>query len=195
MKKYAILSMAAAAAMIASVSTASAQKTFTWGPKAGMTVSNMSHTDMNAKVGFTAGIFTEYRVDWFGLSGEVLYSRQGVTNKETIDGTKIKTRLKSDYLNVPVLANFYVTQNLALKTGVQAGFCLGASSITKIDGTKTKDGVKNAFHTAEVAIPVGISYDFGPIVLDARYNFGVSHALKAGNSRNNVFQLTAGVRF
>ncbi len=196
MKKSAILSLAAATAMIAGVSTASAQKTFTWGPKVGMNVSSMSHTDMHAKVGFTAGMFAECRpIDWMGVSVELLYSRQGENDKETIDGTKIKTRLKSHYLNVPVLANFYVTENLALKTGVQAGFCLGARSITKIDGNKAKEGVGDAFHTAEIAIPVGVSYDFGPLVLDARYNFGVSHALKAGNSRNNVFQLTAGIRF
>ena len=156
----------------------------------------MSHSDMNAKVGFTAGVFGELRVaDWIGVQAELLYSRQGVTDKYTEEGIKIKDRLKSHYLNVPVLANFYVTENLALKTGVQAGFCLGARSIEKVDGNKTKLGVGNAFHTADIAIPVGISYDLGPIALDARYNFGVSHALKAGDSRNNVFQLTAGIRF
>lgn len=197
MKKTVLSLVAAAAAIVAGTSTASAQG-FSWGPKVGLNVSSMSHTDMNAKVGFTAGVFGELRTnDWFAVSAEVLYSRQGVTEKWTDGdtGQKIKDRIKSHYLNVPVLANFYVTENLALKTGIQAGFCLGAREIIKMDGQKSKNGVGNAFHTADISIPVGISYDLGPIVLDARYNFGVSHALKGGESRNNVFQLTAGLRF
>lgn len=195
MKRFALTLVAAAAALFVGTGAASAQN-FSWGPKVGFNVSSMSHSDMNAKVGFTAGVFGELRVaDWIGVQAELLYSRQGVTDKYTEEGIKIKDRLKSHYLNIPVLANFYVTENLALKTGVQAGFCLGARSIEKVDGNKTKLGVGNAFHTADVSIPVGISYDLGPIVLDARYNFGVSHALKAGDSRNNVFQLTAGIRF
>lgn len=197
MKKI-VLSLAAAAAALVAGTTAVSAQNFSWGPKVGLNVSSMSHTDMNAKVGFTAGVFGELKTnDWFAVSAELLYSRQGETNKWTEDGIKVKDRLKSHYLNVPLLANFYVTENLALKTGVQAGFCLGARSIEKIDGNKEKHGVGDAFHTADIAIPVGISYDLGALVLDARYNFGVSHALKngAGNSRNNVFQLTVGVRF
>lgn len=196
MKKTVLSLVAAAAAVVAAGTTTVSAQGFSWGPKVGLNVSSMSHTDMNAKAGFTAGLFGELRTnDWFAVSAEVLYSRQGVTDKETVGGEKIKTRLKSHYLNVPVLANFYVTNNLALKTGVQAGFCLGARAVEKVGGVTTKTGAGNIFHTADIAIPVGISYDLGPIVLDARYNFGVSHALKSGASRNNVFQLTAGIRF
>lgn len=197
MKRF-VFTLAAATALTAGLSTATAQKTFSWGPKVGLNVSSMSHTDMHAKVGFTAGAFAEYRpFDRVGFSAELLYSRQGENDKATIDGIRVKNRLKSHYLNVPLLANFYVTDKLALKTGLQAGFCLGARDITKIDGRKEKVGIGDAFHTADLAIPVGVSYDFGPLVLDARYNFGVSHAMKNGlyNSRNNVFQLTAGIRF
>ena len=131
MKRFALTLVAAAAALFVGTDAASAQN-FSWGPKVGFNVSSMSHSDMNAKVGFTAGVFGELRVaDWIGVQAELLYSRQGVTDKYTKEGIKIKDRLKSHYLNVPVLANFYVTENLALKTGVQAGFCLGARSIEK----------------------------------------------------------------
>lgn len=195
MRKTVLSLVAVAAAVVAGTGIASAQD-FSWGPKVGLNVSSMSHTDMNAKVGFTAGVFGQLRTnDWFAVSAELLYSRQGVTDKETVGGQKVKDRIKSHYLNVPVLANFYVTENLALKTGVQAGFCLGAREVVKVGGQKSKQSVGDAFHTADISIPVGISYDLGPIVLDARYNFGVSHALKSGDSRNNVFQLTAGIRF
>ena len=199
MKKM-ILSAAAVAALFAAGTTVVSAQEFTWGPKVGMNVSTMSHLDAKAKVGFTGGVFGELRTnDWFAVSAEALYSRQGVTDKyeNPFLGVTVKERLKSHYLNVPVLANLYVTENLALKTGVQVGFCLGARTVEKADGVTSKYGSGSAFHTADVAIPVGVSYDLGPIVLDARYNFGVSHALKEGawGARNNVFQLTAGLRF
>ena len=195
MKKKIVLSaVAAVAALTAGTTVASAQQ-FTWGPKAGMNVSTMSHTKQDAKVSFTAGLFGELRTnDWFAVSAEVLYSRQGVMDKWTQNDITTKYRLKTHYVNVPVLANFYVTDRLALKTGVQAGFNVGAREIEKVGNTTYKRDVGDRFHTAEVAIPVGISYDFGPVVLDARYNFGVSHAMKEGSYRNNVFQLTAGIR-
>lgn len=195
MKKIVLSAVAAVAALTAGTGVASAQH-FSWGPKAGMNVSTMSHTKQDAKVSFTAGLFGELRTnDWFAVSAEVLYSRQGVMDKWTVNDVQTKYRMKTHYLNVPVLANFYVTDRLALKTGVQAGFNLGARAIEKVGNTTVKNNVSDAFHTAEVAIPVGISYDLGPIVLDARYNFGVSHAMKEGSFRNNVFQLTAGIRF
>lgn len=197
MRKVVLSLLAASAAVVAGTATASAQG-FTWGPKVGLNVSSMSHSGANAKAGFTAGVFGEMKTcDWFAVSAEVLYSRQGVADRWHVDGVLIKERLKSHYLNVPVLANFYVTENLALKTGVQVGFCLGATNVRKTDERTIKDPAGNIFRTADVAIPVGVSYDLGPIVLDARYNFGVTDALKGGGmkSMNNVFQLTAGLRF
>ena len=129
MKRFALTLVAAAAALFVGTDAASAQN-FSWGPKVGFNVSSMSNTEMNAKVGLTAGVFGEIRIgQWIDLQAELLYSRQGVTDKYTEEGIKVKDRLKSHYLNIPVLANFYVTENLALKTGVQAGFCLGARAI------------------------------------------------------------------
>lgn len=197
MKKMILSAAAVAAFFAAGTSVASAQE-FTWGPKGGLNVSGMSKVGMDRKAAFTAGLFGELRTnDWFALSAEALYSRQGAADNWHDDflDVKVKNRIVSHYLNVPVLANFYVTENLALKTGVQAGFCLGANEVTKVGDTKYRDNVTDAFHTAELSIPVGISYNVGPVVLDARYNFGVTHAMKDYDARNNVFQLTAGLRF
>lgn len=202
MKKIVLSLIAASAAIVAGTSTASAQSSFdwvqgfSWGPKVGLNVSTMSNTDLGAKVSFNAGMFGQVRTaNWFALSLEVLYSRQGGNDKRTEAGVDIKNKIKTEYLNVPVLANFYVTERLALKTGVQVGFCLGARQVVKTGGITTKHGIAGDFHTADVSIPVGISYDLGRLVLDARYNFGVSKAMKDENTRNNVFQFSAGIRF
>lgn len=164
--------------------TASAQDTgFGYGVKAGINIANLTNSDGNYKVGFTGGIFADYRFsNLFALSADVLYSRQGAKG----DDAKIKT----DNLNIPILANFYLVKGLAVKAGVQPGFLLGAN-----------DGMKDAFKTFDLAVPVGVSYDFNcGLILDARYNIGVTKVAKAEYSddskiRNSVFAVTAGWRF
>ena len=48
----------------------------------------------------------------------------------------------------------------------------------------------------DLSIPVGISYDFGGLVLDARYNFGISKIFDYDDDLKNLaFQLTIGYKF
>ena len=172
------------AALFTVATYASAQETgFGFGPKVGINLSNQTLLDGDYKTGLTAGVFADYRFsNLFALSADVLYSRQGAKG----DDAKIKT----DNLNIPILANFYLVKGLAVKAGVQPGFLLGAN-----------DGMKDAFKTFDLAVPVGVSYDFNcGLILDARYNIGVTKVAKAEYSddskiRNSVFAVTAGWRF
>ncbi len=59
------------------------------------------------------------------------------------------TTYKLDYLNIPITANFYVLQGLALKTGVQLGFLLSAKA-ESLD-------VKDAYESVNFSIPIGLS--------------------------------------
>lgn len=102
--------------------------------------------------------------------------------------------IKLDYINIPILANIYVTKGLALKVGVQPGFNVthkykvekgSASASDDIDGVKSFD----------FSIPVGASYEFSNLVLDARYNWGLTKVFKDANSKNSVFQITLGYKF
>ena len=56
--------------------TASAQDTgFGYGVKAGINIANLTNSDGNYKVGFTGGIFADYRFsNLFALSADVLLS-------------------------------------------------------------------------------------------------------------------------
>lgn len=108
---------------------------FGFGVKVGLNVSSMSDLDdSNSKPGFTAGVFADYRFnDWFALSADLLYSREGTTIKS--DGYKLT--MKSNYLNIPILANFYVLDKLAFKVGVQpASSCRPKIRTTRAATTK-----------------------------------------------------------
>ena len=186
MKKILLTLMAACAAF----SFASAQETgFGFGVKAGVNISNQALDDAaKYKAGFTGGVFVDYRTcNWFAVSADVLYSRQGSKIKDS------DVKLRTDYLNIPVLANFYLTRGMALKAGVQPSFLLAA----KAKEGDIKVGVKEMYKTFDLSIPVGLSYDFKfGLILDARYNIGVTNLAKdAGCTRNSVFAVTAGWRF
>ena len=129
---------------------------FGFGVKVGLNVSSMSDLDdSNSKPGFTAGVFADYRFnDWFALSADLLYSREGTTIKS--DG--YKQTMKSNYLNIPILANFYVLDKLAFKVGVQPGIFLSA----KIkDNSSGNDETVSVMSTIPESDRVNVAYLLG----------------------------------
>lgn len=175
---------------------ASAQTGFGWGVKGGLNITGMTNSEGGqSKTGFVVGAFADYRfTQKFALSVDALYSRQGISFGKTED---IRSKTRLNYLNVPILANYYIFDGLAVKAGIQPGFLLSGKAVAKGDGHTEKEDISGALHGADFAIPIGISYDcpFG-IILEARYNIGVSNVLSTeGTSRNSVFALTVGYRF
>jgi len=176
--------------------TASAQKTlrdngtFTLQPKAGIGMGYISGSfkggwDPKAKFGFVGGIEGEYYMgEWFSAALGVNYAQQGW--KMDQGSSTVTTSL--NYLNLPVVANFYVAQGLALKTGFQVGFLMSAE-----DGGHD---AKDICESTAFAIPVGVSYEISNVVLDFRYNIGITAINKAGDSqRSDLIQFTVGYKF
>lgn len=122
----------------------------------------------DGRIGFTAGAELGYMCgDWFKTSVGVQY-----INASTKFGWDDNNKFNTDYLAIPVLANFYVADGLAIKTGVQPAFLLSS----KLGSQDIKNGV-NSF---DLSIPVGLSYEFDNIVIDARYNIGLQNVIKDG---------------
>ena len=163
---------------------------FTIQPKVGLSAASTTSNIAKFKAGFVGGVEGEYHASsLFGLSVGVLYSQEGY---KTDDDFKVK----ANYINVPVLANFYVANGLAVKAGVQFGFKADAKyeykGVSAADSKTTLPEVKSVNYS----IPVGISYEFSNICLDARYNIGVSDIFNTSDSaKGQVFQLTLGYKF
>ena len=47
----------------------------------------------------------------------------------------------------------------------------------------------------DFSIPIGISYELGNIIVDTRYNFGLTDIVKSENIKNRVLQLSLGYKF
>ena len=222
MKKFFVI----AAMMVAAVS-ANAQfepGTFSIQPKLGGVGSMLSNTpnlrlgdnvklDKTAVGGVLIGAECEYQLtNMFSLAAGVNYSMQGSAwEDENIhyEGLKYEikdTKMELGYINVPVVVNAYLFSGFAVKTGVQFGFLTSAkmkSTVSTTSGSLTQsvdydEDFKDECKKFDVSIPVGVSYQFKvPIVIDARYNIGLTNVNKESdvNCKNQVFQLTVGYKF
>lgn len=162
-------------------------------PKVGVNIANITDAvGADPRIGLAAGAEFEYGItDNIGLSAGVLYSMQGAkASEESVDYT-----LKLDYLNVPILANFYVAKGLALKLGVQPGFKLSSKVKGEASGVTAELEVEDGVKSVDLSIPVGLSYQYQNIVFDARYNWGVTKIVDDADSKHSVFQITVGYKF
>ena len=199
-----------AAAVLMCSLTAFAQSkegTFNILTKAGINISNLSNKDnAKVKVGFTAGAEAEYQLTkQLSLSAGALFSMQGAKSttvfREVDNTTKeirevdIKNTMEFDYINVPILANYYIIEGLAVKLGIQPGFNIVAKR-KRTDGVdKVSENLKNLgvdVRKVDFSIPIGISYELNDFVVDARFNLGLTEVADLVKSKNRVFQITFG---
>jgi len=191
MKK--LLSMAVALFAATTMFAQTEDGTFTLQPKVGMTIANSTNDNTSAKVGFIGGVEAGYQFDkHFAFTMGVNYAQYGCK----IENTDLKMNM--DYITVPILANYYVCQGLAIKAGLEPAFKVSASYKYPdlpydIDEVLPSDigGAKAVI----LSIPVGASYEYKNVVLDARYNIGVTDAIDNLSSKNSAFVLTLGYKF
>ena len=182
--------------------------TLTLKPLVGMNLANVTKLDGNStKVGIAAGAELEYMLsDNFSLSAGAIYSQQGTKFDWSYEDEKANFKLNMDYINVPILANYYVAKGFAIKAGIQAGFKANAKCKLDMDTQVMEDivneyinpytkALEDAVKGFELSIPVGLSYEISDFVIDARYNFGVTKVLDGDDCKNSVFQFTVGYKF
>lgn len=188
--------MIMAAFMVAAV-TANAQGevgSLTIQPKIGMNLATLTKMDdTKILVGMAGGIEAEYVVaNKFSVALGALYSKQGCAFDTDID----YAHYSMDYLNIPIVANYYIIPGLAIKAGIQPSFLMGAKAKVKEDGHSDSRDIKDNCKTFDLAIPLGASYEYKNFVFDARYNLSVLKVNKRGDDkiRNSVIQFTLGYK-
>lgn len=172
-------------------------------PKVGLNIANITDIDdADPRLGLVAGAELEYQItDMVSLSAGALYSMQGCKQQNgNILGLNInyKSTLKTDYLNIPIMANVYITDGLAVKLGLQPGLNLSAKY--KYDGSVagyegSSEGDIDDVKSFDLALPIGVSYEINNFVIDGRYNFGLSKVFETGDNKHSVFQITLGYKF
>ncbi|HRO70117.1 MAG TPA: porin family protein [Chitinophagaceae bacterium] len=154
-----------------------------FGIKAGVNLSSVGidgGDDYNSKAGLHVGGLAHIHISrQFALQPELVFSMQG--------GKDDNVKLKLNYINVPLLAQYMTNDGFRLQTGPQLGFLVSAER--KIGDVEVD--VKDDLSTVDFSWAFGAGYLFSSgFGIDARYNLGISN-ISDDNSfeaRNSVFQ-------
>ena len=189
--------------------------------KVRMTVGAEAEYAVNDWLGLSLGAFYSQQganIDW--STAMVIPDEQGVKYDT---GIVVGGKLHCDYLNFPLLANIYIPQvkGLAVKIGLQMGVLVNDkinlethTVAIPIDwGTpeywrlmENSHLPKEAFSKAEMTdvcksidfgIPVGLSYEYKNVTLNARYYFGLRRVDKTEDpdkAHNRYLSVTLGYR-
>jgi opacity protein-like surface antigen len=205
-----------AAIAVFTLSSVNAQD-ITFGAKAGINIANLDVTDANidSRTSLHLGVTAEFEIsDTFSIQPELLYSAQGATESETYEDSFVRqvseSEWKLNYIQIPIMAKFYVSEGLSLEAGPQIGFL--ASAEVDSDSTETSlfDGSSVSTSSTVDAKEIVKSVDFGlnfglGYKLDSglnfalRYNLGLSNIYDVSETdvkiKNRVFQLSVGYTF
>lgn len=192
-----------------------------FGAKVGLNISNLSGDveDTKSLIGAHLGGFAEISIsEKFAIQPELLFSMQGAKSEYSESDVDYsyseESKTKLNYLNVPILAKYYVAEKFALLAGPQFGILMSAKedyefsetlSGTSDSGSESIDA-KEFYKSLALSFNLGASYSITEnFFVDARYNLGLSSIAKDytdefGDStslkiNNNVFQFSVGYKF
>ncbi|WP_194850780.1 porin family protein [Nonlabens antarcticus] len=200
MKKLLVFAVVA----LGSIGFAQAQE-IDFGVQAGVNFANLQGDDVDdvdSRTGINVGLTGEYAFSPnFGLMVGAIYSQQGAEG----EAAGIKQTLKLDYINVPVLAKFYLGgSGFSIDAGPQVGFVVNDES--KFEGggvTVTEDFDAE---TIDLSVGGGLSYKFKEgttlegLSASARYMVGLTNIYEDNDTfsddiTNQVFSINLGYKF
>ncbi len=169
------------AVALVNIYTANAQEYVMFGVKGGINSSTFNgdgfgnFDNPDSRTSFHLGLLAEIPVsDKFSVQPEVLYSGQGYDLVSRDNANDVEYQL--DYINVPVLAKFYLIDGLSLEAGPQVGFLVNS----EIDSNPSGDSGdvplnEDQFNKVDLSLALGAAYKFrGGFFVNARYNYGLS---------------------
>lgn len=177
--------------------------------------------DSRYREGVVGGVDLQYQAtDRFAFSLGAMFSRQGCSFKET-DQSRLPEgihtayndcRMSLDYIDIPLMAHAYLFEGFSVNVGVQPAFLVNSNlhmeerqvtvnhdgSFTFGEQSTTTNQDVDALKKFDFSIPIGISYEYANVVLDFRYNIGLTNLYKAPlsdqGSKNRSFFLTVGYK-
>ena len=171
-----------------------------FGAKAGVNFASLNgDEDFDGRTSFFVGGVVEFEIsESFSIQPELLYSSQGAKSSFSEEGFDFESTIKLDYLNIPIMAKYYVTEGLSIEAGPQVGFLLSAKAEVKEDGESDSEDIKDELKSVDFGLNFGLGYklDSG-LNFGARYNLGLSNVPDEDDFdlKNGVFQIAIGYFF
>lgn len=191
-------------AIVGVTTSSSAQEYWNFGVKGGVNFTNMTSDgfeDNNSRTGFHLGVLAEIPVsDRFSVQPEVLYSAQGTEATRIFSGERIKGEYQLDYIQVPVIAKFYIIDGLALEAGPSFNFLVQEEYDFESNSINFEQDSEFA-STFEFGGALGASYKLNNgFFINGRYVLGFTDAFDSSSFdddaiKNNGIQLGVGFIF
>lgn len=202
-------------------STSAIAQEVKFGPKAGINFANLSGDveDNKMLMGFHVGAFAEIKLnDKFAIQPEILYSAQGtkMETSETLMGVTYTAEAdaKLNYINVPIMAKYFITDNFAVEAGPYVGFLASANSKGSVKAAgmteEFDEDIKDELNSVDFGLGLGASFSMeSGFFVGARYNLGLSTiekdytenvggnqiTVEAADVKNGVIQVSVGYKF
>jgi len=183
----------------------------TFGVKAGLNLASITGDfteGIDGRASLHVGVVAEIAIsDTFSFQPELIYSSQGAKSTDSDYGYDeyYEDIYKLDYLNIPLMAKFYVAEGFSLEAGPQIGILLSAKDEWKEtwDGSTDSgsEDLKDYMSSIDFGLNFGVGYKLdNGLNFGARYNLGLSNVWDDDESddfsqKNGVFQISAGYLF
>ncbi len=145
----------------------------------------LTDSPLTSKAGAVGGISLNINIaSFFSLQPEVLYVQKGTKGSDTVEGVEITGKYELDYVEVPLLLNFsFAKEGSSFVPSIFAGPYAGFNARAKIKVTEAgesysedfKDSVKDTDFGLTFGIGLGKKIGHGKIVLDVRYDLGLTN--------------------
>lgn len=174
-----------------------------FGAKAGVNFADITGEEVDSFDGLTSfhlGFVAEILFsDAFAVQPELLYSRQGSDYKDSFESFSYEGTVKVDYINIPVMAKYFVTEGFSIEAGPQIGFLMSA----KDEYEDEEDDIKDYLKGTDFGVNFGLGYKLeSGLNFGARYNIGLSDNLDTdefeadgAEYKNSVIQISVGYFF
>jgi hypothetical protein len=182
------------------------------GVKGGLSFSNLyvdNIDDDEMLTGFNIGMFAKFPMtSTVAIQTEVYYTTKGAKLTYNDNFATGSTKFKLDYIEVPLLVVYNVTDMFNIQAGAYAAYMISGKVTNESDPAAfdfegeldTED-----FNRFDAGLAAGIAFDFNPISVGARYYYGLTKVGKEQNysgfnaifpdAKNSVLQVYASFSF
>lgn len=190
MKKKIVITLLVASVL--SFVTTNAQNAV--GIKGGVNIASLSEFSGRSRVSGHGGLFLHHTINknWC-FQPELLFSGEG----QRYFSNGAEHTLALDYLQLPLMIQYYPVPNIYLEAGPQIGVLISArDKVNEFD--EPHANVKGDFSTAQIALGIGAGLKASEkIIFYGRYNFGLTDVTVFDNivDHSRVGQLGVAIRF
>ena len=170
-------------------------KDLQFGLKGGLGSSDISGSSgaKTARVGLqVGGVLTQKISDNFSMQYEAIYSQKGIAQTAAFSGVEMKAETNIDYLEIPVLAKYKVMDKVSIYGGGYAGLALSKKLKITVSSVSGEADLGNQANDLDYGLILGGQMRItDKIIVDARYNLGLTKVLKSGDNKNSTISIAA----